>query len=265
MNRDEIIRMQAKTAAQRFMNILQAEYNQAPRVAAAILEEAQECLLGAAEAVAPGRERVVLVDRRAGHGQKLGKTAMVEVVWTVNAGAEDDEVLVKYGKGALRRQRIQRLLLEAVEQGGAASQEDLARALGVAVRTIKRDCALLTQQGVYLPTRGNLRGIGRGQTHKALIVKRWLAGSTYDQIARQTHHSVVSVQRYVQTFTRVMELHQRGMAETEIALLLQIGQPLVAEYVTIYEQENTPFARQRLAEQLQRLRQRTSGKKKGVR
>jgi DNA-binding NarL/FixJ family response regulator len=91
-----------------------------------------------------------------------------------------------------------------------------------------------------------------------------LAGESYDQIARQTHHSLSSVQRYVQAFLRVMQLHRQGLAVVEIALLLQIGQPLVKEYLAIYQQHDSPFARQRLAEQLQRLNQRPAGQKKRV-
>jgi DNA-binding CsgD family transcriptional regulator len=189
---------------------------------------------------------------------------MVEVIWTVDAGSEDYKVLEEDGREAMRRHRIQRLLAEAVGQGGAASQEDLARVLSVSVRTIKRDCAYLEKKGIYLPTRGNLRGIGRGQTHKALIVGRWLAGESYDQIARQTHHSLSSVQRYIQAFLRVMQLHRQGLAVVEIALLLQIGQPLVKEYLAIYDQQETPFARQRLTRELQRLGQRGMAQKKRI-
>jgi hypothetical protein len=130
------------------------------------------------------------------------------------------------------------------------------------VRTIKRDCAHLASQGIYLPTRGNLKGIGRGQTHKALIVGRWLRGESYDQVARATHHAVVSVQRYVQGFVRVVQLHQQGLSREEIALLLQMGWPLVADYLAIYQEHDTSFARERLAAQLQRLQQRVGGQKK---
>jgi len=261
--KEEIGRMKAKTAEQRFMNILEKDFKQAPRVAEAILSDAQACLQGSREELKPGQMRVILADRQAGHGQKIKQTPMVEVIWTID-GPEDYEVLQQYGREAMRRHRIQRLLDEAVAQGGAASQEDLARVLAVSVRTIKRDCAYLAEQGIYLPTRGNLRGIGRGQTHKALIVGRWLDGETYDQIARQTHHSLSSVQRYVQAFVRVMQLHRQGLSAVEIALLLQIGQPLVRDYLAIYQQHDSPFAQQRLAEQLQRLNQRTSQKKRVI-
>lgn len=255
-------RLSAKTKEQQLMQILQEEFHEPPGVARAILADIQQCLEGAAEAVKPGQQRVMLVALTARHGEALAQTRQTEVVWTVDAGAEDYEVAVQHGLRAMRRQRLQRLLGEAVEQGGAASQEDLARVLQVSVRTIKRDCAALEGQGIYLPTRGNLKGIGRGQTHKALIVGRWLRGETYDQIARATHHSVVSVQRYVQSFIRVMQLQQQALAAEEIALLLQIGLPLVIEYLAIYEKHDTPFVRQRLAAQLQRCQQRIQGEKK---
>ena len=93
---------------------------------------------------------------------------------------------------------------------------------------------------------------------------RWLAGETYDQVARHSHHSVTSVQRYVQSFVRVMQLHQRGLPLEEVALLLQVSQPLVGEYLAIYHEHDTPLARQRLREQLQRLNQRRQRRKRGA-
>lgn len=126
------------------------------------------------------------------------------MTWTLDAGAEDDQVEQAHGRAALRRVRMQRLLDEAICQGAVASQEDLARALQVSVRTIKRDWAVLQAQGVSLPSRGKLSGIGRGQTHKAQIVARWLRDETYDPIARRTHYSLGCVKRYVQAFARVI-------------------------------------------------------------
>ena len=262
MKQEMISRLTAKTKEQQVLHILQQEFQQPPRVARAILQDVQECLQGTAEQIQLGQMRVLLVAMVARHGEALPNTLQQEVVWTVDAGQEDYQVNIQYGAQAMRRQRIQRLLVEAVEQGAVASQEDLARVLHVSVRTIKRDCAALAAEGVYLPTRGNLKGIGRGQTHKALIVGRWLRGETYDQIARATHHSIVSVQRYVQMFSRVIHLHQQGVSRDEIALLLQIGWPLVADYLAIYEKHDTPFVRQRLTAQLQRFQQRVQSKKK---
>lgn len=262
MNEAEAARLQAKTKEQQLFHMLQTDFQQSPRMAQVLVQDIQACLAGGAAQVQPGQMRVLLVALTARHGQALADTRQTEVIWTVDAGAEDYEVHCHYGHAALRHQRIQRLLDEAVAQGAVASQEDLARVLQVSVRTIKRDCAALEAQGVYLPTRGHLKGIGRGQTHKALIVGRWLQGETYDQISRATHHAVSSVQRYVQAFCRVMQLQQQGLSRDEIALLLQLGRPLVADYQAIYAQSATPLVQKRLETQLQRFQQRGAAEKK---
>jgi DNA-binding Lrp family transcriptional regulator len=225
------------------------------------MEEAQSCLLGTAERLRPGQVRVILARYDAGHGRALRDTETTEVTWTVDAGLEDRQVLGQYDQAGLRQVRIQRLLDEALAQEAAASQEDLAQALHVSVRTIKRDSAKLEAQGIYLPTRGKLCGIGRGQTHKARIVGLWLCGATYDQIARQTRHSLSAIQRYIQTFVRVIELHQQGFVDSQIAMLLNIGQALVREYLAVYEQHDAPECRERLTAQIERLGRAGSPKK----
>ena len=262
MKQAEIERVQAKTAEQRFLNVMTQEFNHAPRVAQAIYTEAQACLLGQPQNLRPGQIRKILLKREAAHGQSLHQSETIEVTWTIDAGPEDYEIEQRDGVTALRRTRIQRLLDEALSQGAVASQEDLARVLHVSVRTIKRDCANLHGQGILLPTRGKLKGIGRGQTHKAQIVGRWLRGETYDQIARRTHHSLTCVKRYVQAFARVINLTQKGLTNDEISLLLQMSSHLVADYLAIYAQNDTPFNRQRLQEQLERLTQASHTPKK---
>jgi hypothetical protein len=232
---------------------LEQAYDCAPRVANAILDEAKECLLGRPGQLQPGQTRVVLTRLKAAHGRALRETDMTEVTWTIDAGQEDRETLQKFGVQALRRVRIQRLLSEAIEQGAVATQEDLAWALHASLRTIKRDSAELEAQGLYLPTRGHLQGIGRGQTHKARIVGEWLRGRTYDEIRLSSCHCLSSIQRYVQVFVRVVQLQQEGFDKEQIARLLAIGPALVEEYLTVYGQHDSPTCRQRLSEQIQRL------------
>jgi Mn-dependent DtxR family transcriptional regulator len=153
----------------------------------------------------------------------------------------------------LRLVRVQRLLDEALEQGALATQEDLARVLQSSSRTIKRDFAELHSAGLYLPSRGYMKGIGRGQTHKAQIIRRWLHGETYDQLSVNSHHAVSSINRYLKTFVQVVRLHQEEMSTNQIALLLQIGAPLVQDYLNVYEQNAEAECRERLKEQLTRL------------
>jgi len=261
MNEQTIERLQVKTPQQRLLRVLEEEYRQPPRVAQALLEEVQMCLFGPGTTLEPGQVRVILTVLEAGPGHPLSDTATKEVVWTIDAGQPDRQVQQQEGATALRRGRVQRLLDEALEQGAVATQEDLAQALHVSVRTIKRDCKVLESQGVYLPTRGKLKGIGRGQTHKAQIVGRWLRGQTYDQIQLYTRHSVASIRRYVQAFVRVVDLHQQGFSENEIALVLSMSACLVREYLAVYDHHQAVEYRARLAEQIERLGKAPQGKR----
>ncbi len=243
----------AKTPEQRFLRELQDSFHYAPRIAQAILEEAKEHLLGHGDDLKPGQMRVILTKKDAPHGCPLDETETTEVVWTIEAGDEDLQVLEKHDSIALRHARILRLLDEALAQGAAATQEDLARVLHASVSTIKRDFAVLREKGHYLPSRGNLQGIGRGQTHKARIVELWLQGLTYDQIARRTRHAVSSIKRYINTFIRVVWMHRQDYTEEQVAHLLQIGTALVAEYLALYDRYNTEQYKERLESCLERI------------
>jgi predicted ArsR family transcriptional regulator len=249
-NETELDRYQAKTPEQRFLQILQQDFRYAPKIAEVILAEAQSCLEGKPGNIRTGQMRVLLARQKAVSGQALGQLSQVEVTWTVDAGAEDITVLREHGLSGLRQVRIQRLLDEALEQGALATQEDLARVLQTSLRTIKRDFAELHNQGLYLSSRGYMKGIGRGQTHKAQIIRRWLHGETYDQLSINSHHAVSSINRYVKTFVQV---RQEEMSLNQIALLLQMGASLVRDYLDVYEHNAESECRERLEEQLTRL------------
>jgi hypothetical protein len=247
---EELRRMAQKTPQERFKQVLVEEFHYAPKIAEAILAEAEDCLWGKSAGMSAGQIRVVLA-KRGGAGK--AETTKGEVIWTVDSGAEDREVQQRYGREALRQVRIQRLLDEAVEQGALATQEDLAQALHTSVRTIKRDFVELQAQDVYLPSRGQIEGIGRGQTHKGQIIRRWLDGETYDRLATHTHHSPTSIQRYVRSFLQVVGLHRQDFTAPEIGLALQMGLPLVEAYLSIYHRQDTPAHRARLDEEMERL------------
>jgi len=99
----------------------------------------------------PLQQTVRLPASSAPSGRPLRDDEYVEVVWTVNA-PEDDGIA---GKVARRRHRLLRLLREARKQGGAPTIENLAEALGVSDRTVKRDLVALRASGHTAPTRGS--------------------------------------------------------------------------------------------------------------
>lgn len=230
-------RLALKTPEAAFVQTLQAEFNFSPRVARDLLQLAQEQLVGGASAttVRPGQVRVVVASVKAPFGPSLAATEKVEVTLTVDGGAEDAEVKARDGVAGLRQGRILRLLPEALEQGGVLTHEDLARVLQVDGRTIRRDMAALKAAGHRLPTRGTVKGVGRGQTHKVHIIELWLDREGYDKIARWMHHSPQAIKRYVSTLLRIVSLQQQGMGIESIAFVTNSSLRLVKDYLAVYE------------------------------
>jgi hypothetical protein len=52
---------------------------------------------------------------------------------------------------------------------------------------------------------------------------------------------------------RVVDLHQQGFPNGQIGLLLEVGLPLVREYLAVYQHNTSAECRERLAAQLERL------------
>jgi hypothetical protein len=251
-------RLATKTPEQRFLFELQTDFELSPVEAREILEAARRTLsakLGGDKATAlkSGQIRQIIASFQAPHGRPLTETDMVEVVWTIDAGLEDAEVRRRHGKDGLRQVRILRLIDEALDQGGAPTIEDLAQALAVTPRTIKRDLAVLSSKGFVIKTRGKLKGAGRGQSHKVLIVGLYLDRYTYSEIEQRTGHTNAAIKRYIVTFGQVVLLHQRDIRPQEIAFLLGISVRLVKEYLELYQQRNSAEDRTRIQEILDRI------------
>ncbi|MBU0492468.1 MAG: DUF1670 domain-containing protein [Chloroflexi bacterium] len=146
------------------------------------------------------------------------------------------------GVGALRRSKVHRLTREAQDQGALLTQEDLARLLCTSRSTIKRDVAQLRAAGLDVPTRGQVKDIGRGVSHKTQIVGDWLAGYTFTQIKQRRWHTVHSIARYCQAFHRVLRLHDRGLdvhrtlRVAKIRRSTGLSERLIGEYLDLYQQ-----------------------------
>jgi DNA-binding Lrp family transcriptional regulator len=249
-------RLAHKTPEAAFLHVLQDEFNFSQRVSHELLDTAQTMLVGdtPAATVRPGQVRLVVASLKAPFGPPLAETDKVEVTLTVDTGAEDAAVKVQVGLEGQRRGRILRLTEEALDQGGVLTQEDLARVLGVEPRTIRRDVQSLKAEGHLVHTRGQVKGVGRGQTHKVRIIELWLERAGYDQIARRMYHSPQSIQRYVSLFLRVVLLHRQGTPVKEIAFLTQTSARLVEDYQAVYQAAlAVPHRHEKLEEDVARV------------
>jgi hypothetical protein len=174
----------------------------------------------------------------------------------VDGGLEDLEILGQFGVQGLRRARVLRATEEAVDQGGVLTQEDLARLCQSDVRTIRRDVVALRREGHWVPTRGVVKEIGRGQSHKAKIVELYLRRMTYSEIVQRARHSPGAVKRYVETFGRVVVLWDKGVREAgEIGFIVGISERLAREYLRLRERYDTAEHRDRIEEIARQVRQ----------
>jgi biotin operon repressor len=140
-----------------------------------------------------GQFTYLAVSRDTPAGRPLSICQRQPVILTLYAA--DDLTALRVGIVALRQLRIQRLTEEAYEQGTLLTHEDLACLLNSSLSTIKRDVQALRQQGLMIPTRGQVKDIGKGVSHKRQIVQDYLAGYTFSEIERRQRHSTNSIHR----------------------------------------------------------------------
>jgi hypothetical protein len=130
------------------------------------------------------------------------------------------------------------------------THEDLARLLCCSLATIKRDVAALRKAGQAIPTRGQVKDIGKGVSHKAQIVGDYLAGYTFSDIGWRRRHSLSSIQRYVRDFSRVARLTAKGLSVGEIRQAPGLSERLIGDYVSLCQATppDTPVLQHLLSE-----------------
>ncbi|MBN1922281.1 MAG: AAA family ATPase [Anaerolineae bacterium] len=107
-------------------------------------------LMTAWKAFQPRRLTLRLPRAAAPTGRALRPEETVSVTWTVEH--PDDQTIAN--KTSRRQRCLLRLLAEATAQGASPRDEDLAAALGVGLRTLRRDIAALRAEGHEIHTRG---------------------------------------------------------------------------------------------------------------
>lgn len=150
----------------------------------------------------PGELCYLAVAAEAPPGKPIGSCRKEQVRLELSA-AEDLEELRERGLGAMRRRRLARLTRQARVQGALLTVEDLCFLLCSSPATVKRDIAALRAAGEAVPTRGQVRDIGPGVSHKAKVVQLYLWGLQFTDIEQRTGHSEGSIRRYWPTSGRL--------------------------------------------------------------
>jgi len=185
-----------------------------------------------------GQMRYSCVKNTEPAGKALDQCQMVTVTLTLFDKEDRCDLNCAGGKASIemRRRRLARIIDEAYEQGGLLSQEDLSEILMCDARTVRRDIAELKQTGVVIPTRGVVKDIGPGVTHKALAVRLWLEGKEPTEVALHIHHSLKATENYLEKFKRVSYLISKGFTVMEMALTIGISVASVTVFKELHEQ-----------------------------
>lgn len=149
------------------------------------------------------------------------------------ATPEDHEVLRGEGLAAMRQQRLARLARQARVQGGLLTVEDLAYLTCSSTATVKRDLAECRAKEIAVPTRGQIRDIGPGVSHKAQVVQLYLWGLQFTEIERRTRHSEDSIRRYLAAFRQIAGVVRAGASIPEIRAATGRCAGVIGEYIGI--------------------------------
>ncbi|MCP4358576.1 MAG: DUF1670 domain-containing protein [Chloroflexi bacterium] len=132
------------------------------------------------------------------------------------------------------KRRLARLAKSAEEQGGLLTIAELSvllnKSYALTGQYVKEWAA---ETGEILPLKGYRMDQGSRPTHKGEIIRLYEQGVEPPDIARETSHSLKSVDRYLKDYERVKLLLKRGMAIEEISSTIGRGKSVVVEYIKI--------------------------------
>ncbi|MCQ1539636.1 DUF1670 domain-containing protein [Methanocalculus taiwanensis] len=166
-------------------------------------------------------------------GKSLDQLRLVPVSLTISH-PEDAAILREQGVPGLRKHKLLRFANEAYDQGGLLIQEDLALLLTTSIRTIQRDMQEMRNQGIVVPTRGEIQDIGPTVSHKTKIIELYLKGYEYTEIEQRTRHTGDSIKRYITGFSKVILLSDKGYNRLQIRELTNLSEKVIDEYLALY-------------------------------
>jgi len=167
--------------------------------------------------------------------QRIADSELIPVVLDLSVPEDIEARLVRRRPGEILRRKAVRLCEQAYEQNGLLSNCDLAELLGT------NDSRIATVLGRHerqtnrpVPRRATVHDVGTSLTHKRIICwKRYAEGKDVAQIARETYHSIESVDRYLGQYDRVRHCRLEGLSARQTAHALACSEWLVQEYLAI--------------------------------
>lgn len=135
------------------------------------------------------------------------------------------------------QQRLVRLVKSAYDQGGLLTLAELSVLLNRSYEVVRGQVeAWQSDTGELLPLKGYHMDQGCRPTHKGQIIRLFEQGLEPPDIARETSHTLKSVERYLKDYERVKLLLKRGLEAAEISSMIGRGRTVVLEYIRIVQE-----------------------------
>jgi len=246
-------RLDIKTLERLFANLITDGTNCSPFESDVIVEKAKEVFAIGDHAegniLQPGQMIWTAIDINEPPGKPLKHCKLRRIIITHLDPKEDTEVRRQYGRPAKRQQQILRMSVEAQDQQALLTQEDLAEILDTDVRTIRRDIQDLRKRDICVPTRGQQKDIGPGVTHRVKAISLFLEDKEPLEIARTIKHSLTAVERYIDTFCRVVYCQRKFRNTLKTAMVVGISIFAVNTYLDLHASAcEDPVYRERISE-----------------
>ncbi len=180
----------------------------------------------------------VAKDEKGGYGKNMKNLRLRPVILSV-VTYED---IQKRAKGVslkeIRKCGEARILHEADKQSGTLAQSDLSLILSRSLATIQKEITDYERENnVVLPRRGTVHDLGRSISHKQIICRKSvLDRKATPDIALETYHSPMAVDRYLGDFERVCFCLKKGLSVEEAAFTTQLSKSLIVEYAELIEE-----------------------------
>lgn len=172
-------------------------------------------------------------------GKRLCDMPLKPILLTVLTQKDIDDYIKAQSKEeyvALRRQRIVRMLKEAIAQETTLPYADPTAIFGLSESMVTRDAhCWQEEQDELLPHRGRVHDLGPTTSHKEPIIERLLQGQQIPEVAQEFKHSVADVERYYAGYNAV-ELTCRVTDDlAEIVRMTRLQLSVVKQYYELVE------------------------------
>jgi len=176
----------------------------------------------------------VPVDEFPKRGKSIAETRMKPVVLSFVSDDDISHIAHGFDSKSLRKNRLERWVDEAFEQGALLTQLDLAVLLGVCDAVVSQYVNEIYKEGKLLPTRGNIHDLSGAITHKREIITLYLEGFLTPEIALKTKHSKEAVDRYIKDYHKVEILWKNKITDLDqISQLTRLSKKVVQQYIDL--------------------------------